>query len=98
MYNDLNKLCKEMDKISTSSLIISGRLTQRSGKVMYLETALASGQEEEEMIADPRSKLVEFCEMSNKVIVNSCLHHPANLITTWSQKTINPTTKIVTNM
>ena len=42
-----------MDKISTSSTIIAGSLTERSGKGMYQKTALASGQEEEEMTVDP---------------------------------------------
>ena len=45
MYNNLNKLCKEIDKISTSITIIAGYLDHK--------TALASGQEEEEMKADP---------------------------------------------
>ena len=95
IYNDLHKLFKEMDKISISSTITAGDFNAKIGKKNGSEKCI--GQWSRGRRNDSRSKLAEFCEMSNKVIVNSCFQHPAKHITTWSQKRINPTTKIVTN-
>ena len=85
-----------MDKISTSSTIIAGdfntKIKKRNGSENCTDQCSRGRRN------DSGFKLVEFCEMNNKVIVNSCFHHPAKLITTWSKKRINPTAKIVTNI
>ena len=80
MYNDLNKLCKEMDKISTSSTIIARdfntKIGERTGSENYI------GQRSRGRRNDSGSKLVEFWEMNIKVNSNSCFQHTAKLITT----------------
>ena len=96
MHNDLNKLCKKMDKISTSSTTIAGDFDAKIKKWNGSENCI--GQCSRGRRNDSGFILVEFCEMNNKVIVNSCFHHPAKLITTWSEKRIDPTTKTVTNI
>ena len=85
-----------MDKISASSTIIAGdfntKIKKRNGSENCTDQCSRGRRN------DSGFKLVEFCEVNNKVIVNSCFHHPAKPITTWSQKRINVTTKIVTNI
>ena len=83
MHNDLNKLCKKMDKI-TSSTTIAGDFNAKIKKWNGSENCI--GQCSVGRRNDSGFKLVEFCEMNNKVILNSCFHHPAKLITTWFQK------------
>ena len=84
MYNDLNKLCKEIDKISTSITIIAGYFNAKIGKRNGSQNCISQwsrGRRNER-----GSKLAEFCIMNNKVIAGSCFQHPAKHITTWFQK------------
>lgn len=85
-----------MDKISTSSTIIAGDFNAKIRKRNGSEHCI--GQRSRGRRNDSGFKLVEFCKVNNKVIANICFQHPAKHITTWSQKKISPTTKIVTNI
>ena len=85
LYKDLERLCKEMKKISTATTIIAGDFNAKIGK--------RQGEEEQCLGAWSRgrrnesgSKLIEFCEKVKKIITNSCFKHPAKHMTTWSQQ------------
>ena len=82
--------------MSTSSTTIAGDFNVKINKKNGSENCI--GQCSRGRRNDSGFKLVEFYEMNNKAIVNSCFHHPAKLITTLSKKIINPTAKIVTNI
>ena len=83
-YGDLNKLSKEMDKISTSITIIAGNFKAKIGKRNGSENCI--GQWSRGRRNESGSKPAEFFEMDNKVIVNSCFQKHAKHITTWFQK------------
>ena len=87
---------KKKDKMSTSSTTIAGDFNVKISIKNGSENCI--GQCSRGRRNDSGFKLVEFYEMNNKAIVNSCFHHPAKLITTLSKKIINPTAKIVTNI
>ena len=81
--------------ISTLTTVIGGNFNAEIGKRIGSENCISQwlrGRRNES-----GSKLAEFCEMSNKVITNSCFQHPSKHITTWFQRRINPTTKIFSN-
>ena len=96
MYRDLEKLCKEFEKISTSVTIIAGDLNAKIGKRETYEKSIGSWSRGQRNRSG--SKLIEFCEMHKKIISNSCFKHRAKNITTWSQQRTNKDTKIVTNI
>ena len=85
-----------MDKISICSTKIAedfnGKIRKRNGPGNCI------GQWSRGRRNDIGSKPVQFCEMNNKVITNSCFQQPRKHITTWFQKRINPTKRIVTNI
>ena len=92
MFNELSKLCREMDMIPTSSLITAEKFNAKIRKRNGSENRINKWSRGRRN--DSRSKSTEFCEMNDKVIAGSYFQHPAKHITTWSQKRINPTTKI----
>ena len=90
LYKNLNKLCKELDKVS-SITILAGDFNSKVGKRIGSESCIgrwSRGRRNQNGII-----LVEFCENNGKIIANSCFQHPAKHITTWSQKRTNPVTK-----
>ena len=56
MYNDLNKLCKEMDKISTSNIIIAEDFNAKIGKRNENKPLLMHDPTEEQKHHHVRSK------------------------------------------
>ena len=82
MYRDLEKLCKEFDKISTSVTIIAGDLNAKIGKRETYEKSIGLWSRGQRNISG--SKLIEFCEKHKKIVSNSCFKHRAKNITTWS--------------
>ena len=82
MCRDFNKLCKGMDKISTTMTIIAGdfnaKIGKRDGSESYMDI-WSKGRRN-----DIGSELLEFREINNKLIANNCFQHPAKHITTWS--------------
>ena len=44
------------------------------------------------------SKLLKFCEISNKITANNCFHYRATHNTAWSQKRTDPSTKKIVDM
>ena len=82
-----------MSKISTASTIVAWDFNVKIGKKKGSENCIGQCSRRRN---DNGSKLGVFREMNNKVITNSCFRHPAKH-KIWSQKRINPTTKIVSN-
>ena len=75
MHNDLNKLCKKMDKI-TSSTTVAGDFNAKINKWNGSENCIG------QCLIGRRNN----SGFIHKVIVNSCFHHPAKRMTTWSHK------------
>ena len=93
MFNELSNLCREMNKILTSSTITAETFNAKTRKRNGSENRINKWSRGRR--SDSRSESREFFEMNDKVIAGSYFQHPAKYITTWSQKRINPTTNIV---
>ena len=84
LYANLNKLCDQFEKQSTSVTIIAGDFNAKVGKSNQTETCLGAWSRGKRN--DSGSKLIQFCEERKKIIANSCFQHPAKHITTWAQQ------------
>ena len=87
LYKQLEKLCKEMKK-STSTTIIAGDFNAKVGK-RSSASEQSIGNWSRGIRNESGSKLVDFCEKEKRTIANTCFQHPARHITTWSQKRKN---------
>ena len=82
-YKQLQKLTKELGKVSYSMKIIAGDLNSNIGKRIGFEICI--GKWSRGRSNKNGSSLVEFCEKNDTIIANSCFQHSAGHITTQSQ-------------
>ena len=91
LYKNLDKLCKEFDKAPSSITMLAGDFNNKVGRRTGPESCI--GQWSIGRRNQNGANLVEFCEKNGKLIANSSFQHPANYITTRSQRRTNPVTK-----
>ena len=89
LYKNLDKLCKEFDKVLSSISMLAGDFNSEVGRT----TESCIGQWSRGRKNQNSINLLKFCEKNGKIIAKSSFQHPAKHITDWLQKRTNLVTK-----
>ena len=89
LYKNLDKLCKEFDKVLSSITMLAGDFNSKVGRT----TESCIGQWSRGRKNQNSINLLKFCEKNGKIIAKSSFEHPAKHITDWLQKRTNLVTK-----
>ena len=88
LYKNLDNLCNESDKASSSITMLTGDFNSKVGRRTGPESCI--GQWPRGRQNQNGTNLVKFCEKNDEFIASSSFQHPAKHITTWSQRRTNP--------